>query len=71
MIRVHLKYEVEAGPDLIPSWSGVRTLRSTGLYRYQHVEVDSSLREYAASDAESSVITPSFRFYFHFLFIVN
>ncbi len=40
MIRVHLKYEVEAGPDLIPSRSGVRTLRSTGLYRYQHVEVD-------------------------------
>ncbi len=60
MIRVRLKYEVEAGPDLIPSWSGVRTLRSTGLYRYQHVEVDSSLslslREYAASDAESSII---------------
>ncbi len=43
MIRVLLKYEVAAGPDLIPSRSGVRTLRSTGLYRYQHVEVDSSL----------------------------
>ncbi len=43
VIRVLLKYEVEAGPDLIPSRSGVRTLRSAGLYRYQHVEVDSSL----------------------------
>ncbi len=43
MIRVRLKYEVEAGLDLIPSRSGVRTLRSAGLYRYQHVEVDSSL----------------------------
>ncbi len=43
MIPVRLKYEVEAGPDLIPSRSGVRTLRSAGLYRYQHVEVDSSL----------------------------
>ncbi len=43
VIRVRLKYEVEAGPDLIPSRSGVRTLRSAGLYRYQHVEVDSSL----------------------------
>ncbi len=43
MIQVRLKYEVEAGPDLIPSRSGVRTLRSAGLYRYQHVEVDSSL----------------------------
>ncbi len=43
MIQVCLKYEVEAGPDLIPSWSGVRTLRSAGLYRYQHVEVDLSL----------------------------
>ncbi len=43
VIRVHLKYEVEAGPDLIPSRSGVRTLRSAGLYRYQHVEVDLSL----------------------------
>ncbi len=43
MIRVRLKYEVEEGPDLIPSRSGVRTLRSAGLYRYQHVEVDSSL----------------------------
>ncbi len=42
-VRVRLKYEVEAGPDLIPSRFGVRTLRSTGLYRYQHVEVDSSL----------------------------
>ncbi len=42
-VRVRLKYEDEAGPDLIPSWSGVRTLRSAGLYRYQHVEVDSSL----------------------------
>ncbi len=31
------------------------------------VEVDLSLREYAASDAECSVITQSFRFYFHFL----
>ncbi len=62
MIPVRLKYEVEAGPDLIPSRSGVRTLRSAGLYRYQHVEVDSlslSLREYAASDAESSIITHS------------
>ncbi len=38
MIPVRLK-----GPDLIPSWSGVRTLRSAGLYRYQHVEVDLSL----------------------------
>ncbi len=28
---------------LIPSRSGVLTLRSAGLYRYQHVEVDSSL----------------------------
>ncbi len=43
MIQVSLKYEVEIGPDLIPSRSGVRTLRSAGLYRYQHVEVDSSL----------------------------
>ncbi len=43
VIQVHLKYEVEAGPDLIPSRSGVWTLRSAGLYRYQHVEVDSSL----------------------------
>ncbi len=43
VIQVRLKYEVVAGPDLIPSRSGVRTLRSTGLYRYQHVEVDSSL----------------------------
>ncbi len=49
VIQVHLKYEVEAGLDLIPSRSGVRTLRSTGLYRYQHmralsiVEVDLSL----------------------------
>ncbi len=49
MIQVHLKYEVEAGLDLIPSRSGVWTLRSTGLYRYQHmralsiVEVDLSL----------------------------
>ncbi len=43
MIQVRLKYEVEAGPDLIPSRSRVRTLRSAGLYRYQHVEVDSSL----------------------------
>ncbi len=43
MIQVRLKYEVEAGPDLIPSRTGVRTLRSAGLYRYQHVEVDSSL----------------------------
>ncbi len=34
---------VEAGPDLIPSRSGVWTLRSAGLYRYQHVEVDLSL----------------------------
>ncbi len=65
-----MKYEVAAGPDLIPSRSGVWTLKSAGLYHYQHVEVDSSLREYAASDAESSVITP-FRFYFHFLFILN
>ncbi len=40
---MRLKYEVEAGPDLIPSRFGVRTLRSAGLYRYQHVEVDSSL----------------------------
>ncbi len=40
---MHLKYEVEAGPDLIPSRSRVRTLRSAGLYRYQHVEVDSAL----------------------------
>ncbi len=43
LIQVRLKYEVEAGPDVIPSRSGVRTLRSAGLYRYQHVEVDSSL----------------------------
>ncbi len=43
VIQVRLKYEVEAGPDLIPSRSGVQTLRSAGLYRYQHVEVDSSL----------------------------
>ncbi len=43
MIQVRVKYEVEAGPDLIPSRSGVRTLRSAGLYRYQHVEVVSSL----------------------------
>ncbi len=43
MIRVRFKYEVEVGPDLIPSRSRVRTLRSAGLYRYQHVEVDSSL----------------------------
>ncbi len=43
MIQVRLKYEVEAGPDLIPSRSGVQTLRSAGLYHYQHVEVDSSL----------------------------
>ncbi len=43
MIQVHMKNEVEAGPDLIPSPSGVQTLRSAGLYRYQHVEVDSSL----------------------------
>ncbi len=43
VICVRLKYEVEAGPDLIPSRSGVWTLRSAGLYRYQHVEVDSSL----------------------------
>ncbi len=43
MIRVSLKYEVEAGPDLIPSRSGVWTLRSAGLYRSQHVEVDTSL----------------------------
>ncbi len=43
VIQVHLKYEVEAGPDLIPSRSGVRTLRSARLYLYQHVEVDSSL----------------------------
>ncbi len=43
VIRLRLKYEVAAGPDLIPSRSGVRTLRSAGLYRYQHVEVDSSL----------------------------
>ncbi len=74
VIQVRLKYEVVAGPDLIPSRSGVRTLRSTGLYRYQHVEVDSSplsLRECAVSDAESSVITPSLHFYFHFLFVVN
>ncbi len=42
MIQVRLKYEVEAGPDLIPSRSGDRTLRSAGLYCYQHVEVDSS-----------------------------
>ncbi len=58
---------------LIPSRSGVLTLRSAGLYRYQHVEVDSSLFVSEISDvnAESSVITPSFHFYFHFLFIVN
>ncbi len=43
VIQVRLKYEVEAGPDLIPSRSGVWILRSAGLYRYQHVEVDSSL----------------------------
>ncbi len=43
MIQVRLKYKVEAGPDLIPSRSGVQTFRSAGLYRYQHVEVDSSL----------------------------
>ncbi len=43
VIRVRLKSEVEAGPDLIPSRSGVRTLRRAGLYRYQHVEVDLSL----------------------------
>ncbi len=43
VIPVRLKYEVEAGPDLIPSRSGVWTLRSAGLYRYQHVEVDLSL----------------------------
>ncbi len=46
VIPVRLKYEVEVGPDLIPSRSGVQTLsflRSAGLYRYQHVEVDSSL----------------------------
>ncbi len=43
VIRVHLKYEVEAGPDLIPSRSGVWNLRSAGLYHYQHVEVDLSL----------------------------
>ncbi len=30
-----------------------------------------SLKEYAASGAESFVITPSFRLYFHFLLIVN
>ncbi len=45
------------------------------LYRYQHVEVDMSLfvslREYAVSDAECSIITPSFHFYIHFMLIVN
>ncbi len=71
---MRLKYAVEAGPDLIPSRSRVQTSRRAGLYRYQHVEVDSSLVVSAiirVSDAESSVITLSFRFYFHFLFIVN
>ncbi len=34
MIRVRLKYEVNAGLDLIPSQggSGLQTLRSTGIY---------------------------------------
>ncbi len=31
------------------------------------IRLSLSLREYVASDGKSSVITPSFRFYFHFL----
>ncbi len=74
MIGVCFKYEVEAGPDLIPSRSGVRTLRSAGLYRYQHVEVDSSL---FVSERICGIRCRKLRhysvilFYFHFLFIVN
>ncbi len=35
------------------------------------IRLSLSMREYAASVAESSVITSSFRFYFHFLHIVK
>ncbi len=59
MIRVHLKYEVEAGPDLISSRSRVRTLRSAELYRYQHVEVDSSLfGRFSIPSTQSSDLRP-------------
>ncbi len=42
--------------------------KQLAIYRYQHMlsRLSSSVREYAASDAESPVVTP-FRFYFHFL----
>ncbi len=69
-----LEIRSRGGSGFNPSRSGVQTLRSAGLYRYQHVEVDSSLlslREYAESDAESSVITPSFRFLLSLSVIVN
>ncbi len=45
MIRVRLKYDIEAGPDLIPSRSGVRTLRSAGLYRYGNETETLNLKE--------------------------
>ncbi len=46
-----------------------RLLRCQHMLKYMYLS--SSLREYVASDAKSSVITPSFRFYFHFLLVVN
>ncbi len=74
MITSALKNRSGGSPDFNSLLVRVRTLRSAGLYHYQHVEVDSSLfvsERICGVRCRESSITPSFRFYFHFLFIVN
>ncbi len=57
-----------SGFNSLPSRSGVRTLRSAGLYRYQHVEVDSSL---FVSERICSIRCRKLRHYSIILFLLS